>query len=217
MFSKFGYHLIFLNHQQTSKMETDQRFIQFLNKFLPFTQEDYDQLMKPYVQLRKFDKKVIILQAGETENYINFIAFGLVRKYYKKGKEEINTQISFENHIIHSQESFHSRKPSEYSLETIEPTVLVSISYDDIEKAYAASHKMEHMGRLIITTAMIIKDNWQMQMITLSPRERFIKFVNKNPELVQRVPQKFLASFLNIKPETFSRFKHLLRDANRKL
>jgi CRP-like cAMP-binding protein len=197
-------------------METDLRFIQFLNKFIPFTQEDYNRLLKPYVHVRKFDKKVIILHAGETENYINFIISGLVRKYYKKGNEEINTQISFENHIIHAQESFHSRKPSEYTIETIEPTVLVSIDYDDLEKAYAASHKMEHMGRLIITTAMIVKDSWQMQMITLSPRERFIKFVNKNPDLVQRVPQKFLASFLYIKPETFSRFKHLLKDANRK-
>jgi|SRR5204863_5725743 len=199
-----------------SSTETDQRFIQFLNKFLPFSQEEYDQLMKPYVQVRKFDKKVIVHHAGEMENYINFIVSGLVRKYYKKGKMEINTQISFEDQIIHSQESFHSRKISEYTVETIEPTVMLSITYDDLEKAYAASHKMEHMGRLIITTAMTIKDMWQTQMVTLSPRERFIKFIIKNPELVQRVPQKFLASFLSIKPETFSRFKHLLKDASRK-
>jgi hypothetical protein len=92
---------------------------------------------------------------------------------------------------------------------------MFSITYEDLEKAYAASHKMEHMGRLIITTAMTVKDMWQTQMVTLSPRERFIKFMNRNPELVQRVPQKFLASFLSIKPETFSRFKHLVRDANR--
>jgi len=197
-------------------MEADQRLIQFLNKFLPFSQEEYDQFMKPYVQVRKFDKKVIILHTGEMENYINFIVSGLVRKYYKKGKLEINTQISFEDQIIHSQESFYSRKISEYTIETIEPTVMLSITYDDLEKAYALSHKMEHMGRLIITTAMMIKDIWQTQMITLSPRERFIKFINRNPELVQRVPQKFLASFLNIQPETFSRFKHLLMDANEK-
>ena len=160
-------------------MEADKRFIQFLNKFLPFSQEEYDQLVKPYVQVRKFDKKVIILHAGEIENYINFIVSGLVRKYYKKGKLEINTQISFEDQIIHSQESFHSRKISEYTVETIEPTVMLSITYNDLEKAYAASHKMEHMGRLIVTTAMTIKDIWQTQMITLSPRERFIKFIIK--------------------------------------
>jgi DNA-binding MurR/RpiR family transcriptional regulator len=58
---------------------------------------------------------------------------------------------------------------------------------------------------------MVIKDRWQMQLVKMTPRERFINFVAKNPQLIQRVPQKYLASYLNIKPETFSRFKHLLR------
>lgn len=193
-------------------METDQRFIQFLNKFVSLSQDEYNQFLAPYLQLRKFGKKETILQEGETENYINFILSGLVRKFYKKEKEEINTQISFENHIIHSQESFHSRKPSEYTIEAIEPTIMLSITYDDLETVYASSHLMEHLGRVIITVAMVIKDNWQMQMIKHTPRERFINFVTKNPELLQRVPQKYLATFLNIKPETFSRFKHLLRE-----
>ena len=196
-------------------METDKRFIQFLNKFVSLSQDEYNQFLAPYIKLRKFGKKETVLQEGETENYINFIISGLVRKFYKKEKEEINTQISFENHIIHSQESFHSRKPSEYTVETIEPTIMLSISFDDLEEVYSSSHKMEHLGRVIITAAMVIKDNWQMQMIKHSPRERFIKFVNKNPELLQRVPQKYLATFLNIKPETFSRFKHLLREPSR--
>lgn len=193
-------------------METDQRFLQFLNKFVFISQEDYNQFLAPYISVRKFSKKEIVLKEGEIEDHINFILSGLVRKFYKREKEEINTQISFENHIIHSQESFHSRKPSEYTIETIEPTVMLSITYDELEKVYSGSHKMEHLGRIIITTAMVIKDNWQMQMVKHSPRERFIKFINKNPELLQRVPQKYLATFLNIKPETFSRFKHLLRE-----
>jgi hypothetical protein len=52
-------------------------------------------------------------------------------------------------------------------------------------------------------------------MIKMTPRERFLNFIMKNPELLQRVPQKYLASYLNIKPETFSRFKHLLRSNSR--
>lgn len=196
-------------------MESDQRFIQFLNKFVSLSQDEYDQLLAPYIHVRKFGKKETVLREGEIENYINFILSGLVRKFYKKEKEEINTQISFENQIIHSQESFHSRIPSEYTVETIEPTLMLSITYDDLERVYASSHKMEHLGRVIITAAMTIKDNWQMQMIKHTPRERFIKFVKKNPELLQRVPQKYLATFLNIKPETFSRFKHLLREHSR--
>jgi CRP-like cAMP-binding protein len=196
-------------------MEATDLLFLYLNKFVPVTKEDYNEWLAPYLKIRKFGKKEIVTKFGEVENYFNFIITGLVRKYYKKGKEEINTQISHENQIIHAQESFHSRRPSEYTIETIEPTVMVSITYDDLEKANAGSQKMEHMSRMIITNALVIKDNWQMQIIKMTPRERFLHFVQKNPELVQRVPQKFLASFLNIKPETFSRFKHLIREHSR--
>ena len=196
-------------------MDTTNSLFLYLNKFVPVSKEEFREWLAPYLITRKFDKKQIVTKLGEIENYFNFIISGLVRKYFKKGKEEINTQISHENHIIHAQESFHSRRPSEYTIETIEPTVMVSITYDDLEKANAKSQKMEHVSRMIITNALVIKDNWQMQMIKMTPRERFLHFVQKNPELVQRVPQKFLASFLNIKPETFSRFKHLTREHSR--
>lgn len=194
-----------------SGMESVKPFFQYLHKFVELSEEEFQQNVLPFIKVRRYGKKELLIRAGEVENYFNFIVKGLVRKYYKKGKDQINTQISYEGHIIHSQESFHSRTPSEYYVETIEPTTVISITYDDLEKLYSRSLKMERLGRLVITFTMVLKDRWLMQMIKLNPRERFIYFVNKNPELLQRVPQKFLATYLNIKPETFSRFKHLLR------
>lgn len=193
-------------------MENMKAFHNYLLRFSDITDEEFQQRLAPVIKVRRFGKKEIVTQAGDIENHFNFITKGLVRKYYKKGHQEINTQISFEGHLILSQESFHSRLPSEYFIETIEPSHLVSIKYDDLEAVYASSHKMEHLARLLITYAMVIKDRWQMQLVKMSPRERFLNFVVKNPELMQRVPQKYLASYLNIKPETFSRFKHLLRE-----
>jgi CRP-like cAMP-binding protein len=190
-------------------------FLDYVRKFIEISEDEFRQYIYPYITIRKYAKKQVITEEGEIENYFNFIVKGLARKYYRRGKEEINTQISFESHIIHSQESFHSRTPSEYVVESIEPTTLVSITYDNLEKIYARSGKMEHLGRLIITYTMVIKDRWQMQLVMRTPRERFIHFVNHNPELLQRVPQKYLASYLNIKPETFSRFKHLIRTGSK--
>lgn len=192
-------------------MENVRFLFQFLLQFVTLSEEEFDEYIKPYTEVRYFRKKQLVTKENEIENYFNFITKGLVRKFYKKGKKEINTQISTEGHIIHAQESFHSRMPSEYFVEAIEPSTLVSVTYDHLEKIYSGSHKMERLGRLVITFTMIVKDRWQMNMIKLSPRERFLDFVHKNPELLQRVPQKHLASYLNIQPETFSRFKHLLR------
>ena len=198
-------------------MSRQKSLLDFLNKFIPLSLDEYNELIAPYILKRHFDKKSIITSAGEVENYLNFIDSGLARKYYKKTNEEVNTQISYEGHIIHSQESFHSRTPSEYSIEAIEPTVLSSITYECLEKMYSSSEKMQRLGRLVITATMVIKDKWQSQLVKLSPRERFISFVTRHPELMQRVPQKYLASYLNIKPETFSRFKHLVKDHSKKI
>jgi len=198
-------------------MSNQKSLLDFLNKFIPLGLDEYNELIGPCIIKRHFDKKSIITSAGEVENYIHFIESGLARKYYKKENEEINTQISYEGHIIHSQESFHSRTPSEYTIETIEPTDLASISYECLENLYSTSEKMQRLGRLIITTTMVLKDKWQSRLVKLSPRERFIEFVTKHPELMQRVPQKYLASYLNIKPETFSRFKHMVKDHSKKI
>ena len=198
-------------------MEAIKPFQNYLRRFIDFTDDEFNKNLLPVIKVRRFGKKEVITKAGEVENNFNFIVTGLARKYYRKNHHEINTQISFEGQMLLSQESFHSRLPSEYFIETIEPTTVVTITHDDLEKVYASSHHMEHLARLLITYAMVIKDRWQMQLVKMTPRERFLNFVTRNPELLQRVPQKFLASYLNIKPETFSRFKHLIRNHSRKV
>lgn len=192
-------------------MDSVGAFFRYLQKFIDLSSDEFERYIKPFVVIRKFDKKSVVTRAGEVEDHFNFVLKGLVRKYYKKEKEEVSIQIATEGHIIHVQESFHSRTPSEYFVETIEPAVLASISYNDLETIYSSNPKMERLGRLVITNTMMLRDKWQIQLIKLTPRERFLQFVRRNPALLQRVPQKYLASYLNIQPETFSRFKHLLK------
>jgi CRP-like cAMP-binding protein len=187
-------------------------FLLFLNKFLDVSSDEFAQYIQPYVVLRRFEAKRIVSAIGDVENHFNFLLSGLARTYYVKDGQEVVIQIATEGHIIHAQESFHSRQPSLYCVETIEPTRFVSITYQDLESIYASSPKMQHLGRLVITYTMLLKEKMQLQALTLSPRERFLQFMEKHPTLLQRVPQKYVASYLNIKPETFSRFKHLLRE-----
>lgn len=204
---------VFISNGKCFIMDELKPFFQFLHKFTDLSHEEFERYIQPYVQVRRFNRRETITRAGEVEDYLNFILVGAVRKFFRKGQEELNTQISTEGHIIHVQESFHSRTPSEYYMEAIEPTRLASITFEHLEGIYATNPKMEHLGRLVITFTMILRDKWQTQLVKLTPRERFLRFVQRNPELLQRVPQKYLASYLNIQPETFSRFKHLLRDA----
>jgi CRP-like cAMP-binding protein len=195
-------------------MEPLELFHSFLTKFIPLSTDEFHSIIVPRIEVRNYKKKTVVSPAGEVDDYINFVGKGLVRKYFRKQESEVITQISREGQIIHSQESFYSRTPSDFVVETIEPSTLLSINAKNMEAIFQTNASMERMGRLIITYIMIRNERWQMSLLQLTPRERFLQFVQNNSELMQRVPQKYLASLLNIQPETFSRFKHLLRGAS---
>jgi CRP-like cAMP-binding protein len=145
------------------------------------------------------------------EKYVNLITTGLVRKYLQIKNNEITTQLATEGHIVHSELSFYTQSPSTNVVETIEPTTFISISYDNLQQLYEQFPKAERLGRLIVSDLFIKKDFLYFDHLQKSTRERFLEYVRTHPHMMQRVPQKFIASYLNIKPETFSRLKHLLR------
>lgn len=183
---------------------------QYLSGFVPLTRSEFSLLL-PYIEIREFEKKVKILRDGEVERYLNIIARGLVRKYLPFKDKEVIIQLATEGHIVHSELSFHYRLPSESVVETIEPTVLLSITYDSLEQLYERFPKAERLGRLIISDLFIKKDFRYFDQLRKSTRERFLEYIRTHPHMLQRVPQKYIASYLNIKPETFSRLKHLVK------
>ena len=63
-------------------------FFDFLNKFIPLSEEEFDTIIKPRISLRQFKKKELITVAGEVERYLNFVIKGLARKYFRNGNEE---------------------------------------------------------------------------------------------------------------------------------
>ncbi len=182
----------------------------FVSNFVNLDDEEFSLVSKT-LEIREFNKRKLLIREGEIENYLNFIVSGLARKFFYRNKEEMVTQIAKENEVICIYDSFLSGVPSTYAIETIEPTTFVSISKQNVEYLYKSNPKMERLGRLIVTQQFLNKESWEYDRMRLNSHERFIHFIKENPDLLQRVPQKYLASYLNIKPETFSRLKHLLK------
>jgi CRP-like cAMP-binding protein len=186
----------------------------YLSGYVPLTKPEFTQLLR-YVEVREYDKKVKVIGTGEVERYLNIIAWGLARKYLPVRNKEITVQLASEGHLIHSALSFHYRTPSTAVVETIEPTVFFSISYDSLQELYDRFPKAEHLGRMIISDLFVKKDDRYFDQLCTNTRERFLEYVRMHPQMLQRVPQKYIASYLNIKPETFSRLKHLMRPGRR--
>lgn len=183
----------------------------YIQKFAILTEDEFEQLAGLLIE-KRCDKKEIITQIGEIEDYLYIVDKGLVRKFFYKNKQEMITQIAKEGDLVCSSVSYLSREPSEYVVETLEPTLMYGLSYANLQKLYAILPKMDRLGRLIILDWLLQKEIWDYDRVRQEPRERFKNFMRENTDLVQRVPQKYLASYLNMKPETFSRYKHLLKD-----
>jgi len=183
---------------------------QFVSKYVTLSEEEFS-ILAQMLEVREFGKRELLTREGEVDRYLNFVAQGLARKYFLKNKEEMVTHIAKEYEFICCFESFTSGLPSAYLVETIEPSIFISISRQNLEDLYLAVPKIERLGRMVITQQFISNEHWEYDRVRYGSHERFIRFIRDNSDLLQRVPQKFLASYLNIKPETFSRLKHLLK------
>lgn len=180
---------------------------QYISGYVALTGEEFTLLAEKLV-VREFDRRQLLVRVGEVEEYLSFIVKGLARMYFLKGKTEMITHIAKEGELIGASASFLSGKPSYYFVETLEPCTMLSISRMQLERAYQQSPKIEKLGRLVTTYFVLQKEEWELECMRLDTRERFLRFIGNNPELLMRVPQKYLASYLNMKPETFSRLKN---------
>jgi CRP-like cAMP-binding protein len=198
----------------SSGIQYDAAFIEkvlgYLGQFMQLEANDILQLM-PYCEFREFDKRTVIVQPGDTDQYLSMVIKGLVMKYITVKKTQAILQLATEGHVIAAEISYLARVGSLVYIETLEPTVLLSMRYDKMEEALLHYPKGEELGRKILESMYIRKDEKKFLWQSMNPRERFLHYVEHHPHMLQRVPQKYLASYLNIKPETFSRLKHLTK------
>ncbi len=190
---------------------TGSNVFNYIGRFVDLTDAE-QKLLEQHIQIMTCAPRQVLTGIGELEQHTYFIEKGLVRKYFFRGQDEITVQLSKEGDIISSAVSFLSGVPSDFVIETMEACTLAFITKSSMDTLYDYSINFEKMGRLIILEWMLVKERNDTFRMISSPRERYLRFVQENPALLTRVPQKYLASLLDIKPETFSRFKKQLAE-----
>jgi CRP-like cAMP-binding protein len=185
--------------------------LKFFNQFVPLSEAEFS-LIKHKIEVRHYGKKEQLIKAGDTELYLYFIEKGLTREFFYKGHQQIIIDIVSEGTITGSVTSFFTGEPSRYFIETIEPVSAIRISRKNLEELYQSHNKWERFGRVLTAHFLLQQERHILDNIRFTVRERFVNFINEHPGLLLRVPQKYLASYLDIKPETFSRLKHLVKE-----
>ncbi len=197
-----------------SLLHIDEKSLKGIQQFFqPFLLMSFDEIREllNYCEIRHFSKKEMIVEDGMTDDYLNIVISGLVRKFVRVKKGEETLQLATEGHVFTSELSFLERKPSGVFFQALEPATVISIQYNKMNEALEQFPQGEKLGRMILTRMYVKKGERIYIDAAHTARERFIEYVNRHPHMLARVPQKYLASYLQIKPETFSRMKLLVK------
>lgn len=173
---------------------------------VPFTDKELG-FIDLYFEEKKLRKKQLLLQGGKVCNFIGFIADGTIRHFHVKDGVEKTCDISFENSWATDFQSFTRNTPCIMNLQAMEETTIFVIKKENLYKLYYECNKFETFGRLMAEEVAHRATEIAISLSSKKPEERFQNFLKKQPIVFQRVPQKHIASFLGISPESLSRIR----------
>jgi len=178
-----------------------------------------DESMKAFLPAWKHwttHKDYFLLKENTVSDYIYFIEKGVARIYYYKNTrpddpfergKEITEWLALDQQFFLSITSFFQRVPSHLIIQTIESSEVYGIHHDDFMNLADKHHDIERLLRKMVTASLILS---QIRMDSIqfeSAQQRYEKLLQTSPQIVQRVPLTYIASFLGITLETLSRIR----------
>ena len=160
---------------------------------------------------KRIRRKQYILQEGDICKSYVFITKGLLKSYRldEKGNEHI-TVFGWEGWWISDFKSFLKQQPATLFIDAVEDTELLVISREDYEQLTLAVPIMNRYFRILYENSLITKDERLISQNSYTAEEKFQRLMNYNPEIIHRVPQHLVASYLGLAPATLSRIRKRL-------
>jgi CRP-like cAMP-binding protein len=172
-----------------------------------FDQGELDQIVSCF-KLKSVTKNSILLQEGNVCKEFYFIHTGCIRTFFiDKNGHEKTRYIMLDNYIGTALTSFISQKPSVEFVEALEDTELLAISHSDFYRLNKEKDSWKNFYQRILEMAYSFQNRKIEQLVTLTAKQRYENVLKENPALIQRISNKVLASYLDIREETLSRLK----------
>jgi CRP/FNR family transcriptional regulator, anaerobic regulatory protein len=178
-----------------------------ISEIISLNLEDHE-LIETFFKPLKAEKNVSLIEVGKAVREAFFINSGYVRYYkYLDSGEELIIHLYAPNSIATSLNSFFSGSPANEFMQTLTECDLLTISKDDLEKLYSTNQKWQYFGRKLMEGFLIEKEQRIIDQLSLTGQQKYQKLYEMNPDIIQNVQVKYLASFLGLQPESLSRIK----------
>lgn len=190
-------------------MKVDPLFNQLYNvvsRMLPLSQREWDMFAESFIY-RSVPKKFRLVPVGDVSREAYFINKGATRLFFEKEGEEISANFMFENNFVASLESFLLQVPSRQAIDTLEDCELLVLSKQRLEELIARQPQFNLFSKAIAETAFIMLQRRASSFILDSPEERYMNMLQQRPEILERVPQHMIASYLGVTPVSLSRIR----------
>ncbi len=183
-------------------------FIEFLSKYIELSEEEI-QTISEHVTTKSFKKGTILLDQGRVAKESYLVLKGCVFSYYSVDGEVKVTEFFFEKQPI-TPISYTTGSPSEYYLECLEDSILAIATTQSTEELMRKVPRLAPLGTHMLEDQITDQRTKYDEFIKLSAEERYQNLQKKAPDLLNRVPQYLVASYLGIKPESLSRIRKRL-------
>ncbi len=181
-------------------------FVELIDK-LKEDKKNWAKFQDSFIE-REIAAKTILLEEGKIANNVFFIKKGCLRMWFNKDGKDITVQFFFEGQAVASIVSFMNNQPSLYYLESIEPSTIISLSKDNFVKLGTTYPEFKNKLRDFVFQRFRNYAQLFLSRIKDSPRERYEDLIKSHPEIVKRVPQHYIASYLGITPISLSRIRN---------
>ncbi|GAB3342318.1 Crp/Fnr family transcriptional regulator [Larkinella ripae] len=158
----------------------------------------------------EYPKKHFLIQEGERENYLYFILEGGTSSFFVHDGREKCLDLWFADHFVSAYTSFLTRQPSQVFIQALFPTKTLRIHYDVLQEFYVRSDESNKVGRLFAEGLYIARTQREIRFLSQTAEERYRDLLHRQPQLVQQLPVKIIASYLGIHPESLSRIRKQL-------
>ena len=177
----------------------------FISKYISLSEEEKDALLSMNL-FHSVKKGTVLLKEGQITNEFFFVLKGCIRVYYIIDGEEKTTAFYTELDAL-TPNSVITKAPSDYFVSCLEDSILLISNTERSEEANRKFPKFELMCRMFSEELLAKQQIDFNEFKTSSPEQRYLNLLEKRPDLIQRVPQHQLASFLGILPQSLSRLR----------